>query len=517
MNKLINIDQEVPLPNNVAGNHVPVTEDMVCAELQTSPQPHLGKILVTGATGYIGGRLVPELVARGYDIRVMVRTLPPECGERWPGAEIVPGDALDLPSLVKALDGVHTAYYFIHSLTYGPTRFEAFEILAAVNFREAAAHAGVARIIYLGGLGDPHSKLSDHLRARQETCSKLRGQGGAAVTCLRAAIIVGSGSASFEMIAHLVRRLPILFMPPWSETKCQPISIRNIIQYLVGVLETPETAGRDYDVGGLDILRYRDMLQVCADVFNLRRRLVPLFISSARFYAYFASLLTPVPHAIIHSLLKSGTHTVVCQENDIRDVVKVRLLHYREAIALALRQEEEDRIHTRWSDACPPIHELAMQLRDLNIGTLYAKSVSLNTSKSAVSLFESFSRVGGKEGWFRLNWLWKLRGIVDRLLLGAGASRGRRSSRSLRVGDVVDYWRVEDIHLHRLLLRAEMRMPGRAWLEFSVDPNSDGGNRLSVNAYYEPIGIWGQVYWFVTLPLQRLAFDDLLKEIERRA
>jgi uncharacterized protein YbjT (DUF2867 family) len=513
----MNMDQEALVPDNTAGTNMSATEDMVCSELQTSPQPHLGKILVTGATGYIGGRLVPELVARGYDVRVMVRILPPECGERWPGAEVVPGDALDLLSLVKALDGVHTAYYFIHSLTYGPARFEAFEILAAVNFREAAAHAGVARIIYLGGLGDTSSKLSDHLRTRQETCSKLKGHGGAAVTCLRAAIIVGSGSASFEMIAHLVRRLPILFIPPWGETKCQPISIRNVIQYLVGVLETPETAGRDYDVGGLDILRYRDMLQICADVFKLRRRLIPLFISSARFYSYFASLLTPVPHPIIHSLLKSGTHTVVCQENDIRDIVRIRLLPYREAISLALWQEEQDRIHTRWSDACAPSHELVTRLENLDIGTLYRRSVSINTSKSEVSLFESFSRVGGKEGWFRLNWLWKLRGTIDRVLLGAGASRGRRSSRSLRVGDVVDYWRVEDIHLHRLLLRAEMRMPGRAWLEFSVDLNSDVGNRLSVNAYYEPAGIWGHLYWLLNLPFHKLIFDDLLKQIERRA
>ena len=481
------------------------------------PQPHIGKVLVTGATGYVGGRLVPELLARGYDVRVMVRAFSSELQDRWPGAEIVVADALDQDSLTPALEGVHTAYYLIHSLLFGHKQFEQLDIQAAANFRNASDRNGVSRIIYLGALGDVRSELSKHLRSRQDVCAELM-RGSAAVTALRAAIIIGSGSASFEMMNHLVRRVPVIFLPPWAQTQCQPIAIRNVVAYLVGVLESPETAGVSYDIGGPDILSYREMLRVFSEVLGLRRLFIRLPIYSPRVYSYLLSLMTPVAHSIVFCLIESASSTVICQTTDLHDIVRIKLLPYREAVLRALSREDQDRIHTRWSDAYPPAHELAMKLAEMDAGKLYTKSASLRTSKPASSLFDCFCKVGGKEGWFNANWLWKLRGTLDKILMGVGTLRGRRDSHLLRVDDVVDFWRVEDIAVkRRLLLRAEMKIPGYAWLEFSIGANEDGTNTLSVSAYYQPSGFWGKVYWYACYPFHSLIFQDLIAQIEQRS
>jgi uncharacterized protein YbjT (DUF2867 family) len=496
---------------------VPRSAEQYCLSLETQPQPGIGKILVTGATGYIGGRLVPELLDRGYDVRVMVRAFSREHEERWPGVEVVTGDALDPDSLIAALEGVHTAYYLIHSLLHGPREFEHLDIKAAANFREAADHNRVSRIIYLGGLGDRTSKLSDHLRSRQAISAEL-GRGSAALTVLRAAIIIGSGSASFEMIEHLVRTLPVFFLPPWAETKCQPIGIRNVVMYLVGVLETPETAGISYDIGGPDILSYHEMLKIFSEVLGLKRLFIPIFFSNIRIYSYLTSLVTPVPHPIAFCLLESTANTVVCENNDIMGIVRIDLLSYREAVLRALSREDQDRIHTRWSDAYPPAHELAIKLTEMDLEALYTKTTSIATDKSPAALFNSICRVGGKEGWFNMNWLWKARGVLDRLLTGVGTARGRRSSSFLRINDVVDFWRVEDINPdQRVLLRAEMKLPGRAWMEFSIDDNPDGSRRLTVRAYYQPFGFWGKAYWYACLPLHIFIFTDLIEQIEQRS
>jgi len=491
--------------------------DLYTQELQTLPQGHLGKILVTGATGYVGGRLVPELLARGYDVRVMVRAISRELQDRWPEAEVVVGDAMDEDSLMSALEGVHTAYYLIHSLLGGHKRFEQMDIQAAENFRKASDRNGVSRIIYLGALGDVESALSKHLRSRQEVCNELM-RGNAAVTALRAAVIIGSGSASFEVMEHLVRRLPVILLPPWAETKCQPIAIRNVIAYLVGVIESPTTAGLSYDIGGPDILNYREMLRAFSEILGLRRLFIQMPVYGPIVYSYLVSLVTPVAHSIIFSLFESAANTVVCQNNNIHDIVSIKLLPYREAVLRALSREEQDRIHTRWSDAYPPAHELAIKLDEMDKSKLYTKSASLLTGKSAASLFDSLCCVGGKEGWFNTNWLWKLRGALDKILMGVGSSRGRRHSTLLQINDVVDFWRVEDIiHDQRLLLRAEMKLPGWAWLEFSIDANEDLTNTLSVRAYYQPSGFWGKVYWYCVYPFHGLIFQDLIEQIELRS
>jgi uncharacterized protein YbjT (DUF2867 family) len=515
MNAMKRVFRGVPPPKTKTRVTIPMRADHYCRNLKTSPQPGLGKILVTGATGYIGGRLVPELLERGYVVRIMVRALSLEYEERWPGVEVVKGDALDFNSLITALQGIHTAYYLIHSLLHGPKQFAQLDIQAASNFIKAADINKVSRIIYLGGLGDRQSVLSSHLRGRQEVAHALK-QGNAAVTVLRAAIVIGSGSASFEMIEHLVRNLPVLFLPPAAKTKCQPIAIRNVVMYLVGVLETPETAGVSYDIGGPDILSYHDMLKVFSEVLGLKRFFIPTFLSNINIYSYFSSLFTPVPHAIISCLMESISNTVVCENNKIRDIIRINLLSYREAIVRALSREDQDRMHTRWSDAYPPAHELALTLAEMDQEGFYIKTASLSTDKPPEVLFKSICRIGGKQGWFNMNWLWKARGILDKMLMGVGIARGRRHSTILRINDVVDFWRVEDIVPNRrLLLRAEMKLPGRAWMEFSIDTKADGTRQLTIRAYYQPFGFWGKSYWYACLPFHVFIFNDLLKQIER--
>ena len=490
--------------------------DLLCSDLVTRRRPDMGRILVTGATGYIGGRLVPELLARGYQVRVMVRVASQEHKELWPNAEIVVADALEFDSLVRALEGVDTVYYLIHSLLLGPTKFESVDIEAARNVRRAAEQKGVRRIIYLGGLGDIHSSLSPHLLSRIRVAQELK-CGPVPVTILRAAIIIGSGSASYEIINHLVRNTPVIPLPSWARTECQPISIRDVIKTLVGVLESDDTLGEDFDIGGPEVLTYEMMLRSLASVLGKRRLFVPSPISSVALYAYFISHVTPVPAAICSSLMGGIKDTVVCQNNSIEEYLPYQRLSYREAILRAMTREEQDEVHTRWSDAYPPTHELAIKLHELEEPPHYISSYSLYSEKDAPSLFRSFCGIGGDEGWFHSNWMWRLRGRLDRILMGVGTSRGRRSSSRLRVNDVVDFWRVEDLKPdEKLLLRAEMRLPGMAWLEFGISPEWKG-NRLTASAYFEPQGLPGKIYWYNFLPFHHFIFVNLLKQIDKRS
>lgn len=490
-------------------------EESFCRDLPTRPRPELGPILVTGATGYIGGRLVPELLARGYRVRVMARAAAPELQDRWPAAEIVVADALDLDSLKAALAGIHTAYYLIHSLLLGQKRFESADIRSAAHFRQAAEAQGVQRLIYLGGLGDVQTRLSPHLRSRIQVAEELR-RGRVPLTILRAAIIIGSGSAPFEILQHLVKHVPAIPIPRWAKTKCQPISIRDVVKYLVGALETPATAGRSYDIGGRDILSYEEMLKALAGLLGKKRLFLPWPLSNIRLFSYLVSLLTPVPAPITWCLMEGSFNEVVCQNDAIRDVIPFSTVPYKEALLRAMSREEQDAVHTRWSDAYPPAHEMALKLHELEMPPRYTTTYALLTEKGAAPLFRSICRIGGKEGWFHGNWLWRLRGMIDRLLGGVGSARGRRSSSTLRVNDVIDFWRVESLKPNAMLrLRAEMLLPGRAWLEFKIEREGPR-HRLSVTAYYQTKTLIGKLYWYAFLPFHHFLFDQLLVQIEKR-
>ena len=373
---------------------------------------------------------------------------------------------------------------------------------------------GVKRIIYLGALGDDISTLSPHLRARNQVAFELQ-QGNYATTILRAAIIVGSGSASYEILKYLVTRCPIFLIPFWARTKCQPISIRSLINILVGVLETNETSSNSYDIGGDEVLTYEDMLKTFSGILNKRKIYIHTSFSSVRFYSYIASLFTPVPAAIIRSLMKSCYNEVICKKDNIFPISLYQPVMFKEAILKAMSREELDSVHTRWSDEYPRAHELTIKLNELNKSPKYISSYSILSDKNQTSLFRSLSKIGGKEGWFHANWMWRLRGMLDKMLLGVGIFRGRRSPSDLRVNDVVDFWRVEDIvKNNKLLLRAEMKLPGKAWLEFKINKVMEKNN-LTVNAYFEPRGLRGKLYWYNFLPFHYIIFTKLIKQIDK--
>ncbi len=492
-------------------------EELFCHDLPTRPKPVMGIVLVTGATGYIGGRLVPELQARGYRVRIMVRGSSPEHGERWPDAEICVADALNVGNLRKALEGVSVAYYLIHSMLLGKKEFEYADIQAVTNFRFVAEDINLKRIIYLGGLGSHQQNLSSHLKSRLNVAEILI-RSKVPCTVLRAAIIIGSGSASYEIINSLVRNWPVYVVPAWTSTLCQPISVRDVVKYLMGVLELEETSGKSYEICGDDILSYKEMIRTLARILRRRRLFLNSPISSIKLYSYFTSLLTPVPTPIIKCLMESVKTEVICGDSEIKKLVPFKTIDYKVSLLRALSREDHDAIYTRWANAYPPAHELAMKLTDLENPPRFIRSYSIFTEKSTQNLFSSICRIGVREGWFHTNWMWRLRGFIDRMLIGVGTSRGRRPESELRINDIIGFWRVEDLVTEKkLLLRAKMILPGKAWLEFRICPEDTQRNRLSVHAYFQPRGIPGRLYWYNFLPFHFIIFKDLLKQLVKRS
>ena len=486
-----------------------------------APDPDDRPVLVLGATGYIGRRLVTELVGAGHRVRAVARNPAKLDAGEWSGAvEVVRGDVLDPASLDAAFTGARAAYYLVHSIG-GDGDWAARDRQAAANARDAADRARVEQLIYLGGLGDADGgELSPHLRSRHEV-GRVLASGPVPCTELRAAVVIGSGSASFEMLRHLVEVLPVMVAPTWVETRCQPIAVRDVLGYLVGVLGEPEAVGRILEIGGPDVLTYREMMDQFAEVAGLRRRvIVTVPVLSPSLSSLWVGLVTPLPTALARPLIDSLVNEVVVRDDAITRIVPRQRLHYREAVAFALRKLADLEVATTWADAelrgRSPADPLPAD-PDWAGGTVLSDVQERDATAPPEALFAAFEGIGGERGWLSGEWLWEVRGAMDRLVGGVGLRRGRRHPDELRVGDPLDFWRVEALEPGRLLrLRAEMRLPGEAWLEWQVTP-TDGGSHLEQRALFHPRGLYGRAYWLAVEPFHGFIFGPLADRLVERA
>ncbi len=477
--------------------------------------PSEAPILVTGATGYIGGRLLRALERPGRPLRCMARNRRRLEGRVSERTEIREADVLVPRSLPEALAGVGTAYYLIHSMGEG----EAFEVLdreAAINFAHAAKEAGVRRIIYLGGLGHGED-LSPHLRSRQEVGHLLR-ESGVPTLEFRASIIIGSGSLSFEMVRSLVEKLPVMVTPRWVRQKAQPLGVEDLIAYLVEALDLDWRESRVYEIGGADTVSYGEIMREYARQRGLKRRMIPVPVLSPRLSSLWLGLVTPVYARVGRKLLDGVRNPTVVQDDRALTDFAVRPQGISEAIARALVNEDRDYAETRWSDALSSAGEAGVAGPD-GFGPRIVDSRTADVPVTPAAAFVPVRRIGGEVGWYRGNTLWRLRGFMDLLVGGVGLRRGRRHPDELAVGDTLDFWRVEAYERDRLLrLRAEMKLPGRAWLQFEVTPlDESGGSRIRQTAVFDPRGLTGRLYWYGLYPLHRIIFRGMLKGIAERA
>jgi len=474
---------------------------------------------VTGATGYVGGRLVPALLDGGHTVRCLVRE-PRKLDQRpWrqhPGVEVVGGELEDAAAVGKALQGCSAAYYLVHSMSSAGAEYAERDRRLAATFAEEAARAGVERIVYLGGLGELGDDLSEHLSSRREVEAVLAST-GVAVTCLRAAMIIGSGSASFEILRYLVEHLPVMITPRWVRTPSQPIAIRNVLHYLVTCLDVPETAGATLDIGGPEVLSYRELMRIMAAARALRPRfVVPVPVLTPALSSLWIHLVTPVPTTLARPLAEGLRNRTVCRDARALELMPQRLLSMREAIDAALGKTRDAAVATAWTDAGAMPGD-----PDWAGGTTYEDARETLVQARADVTFAVVEGIGGQNGWYGAQGLWRLRGAMDRLLGGPGLRRGRRDPARVMVGDALDFWRVvELVPGRRLELRAEMRLPGVALLSIEVE-DLGGSSRLRLRARFKPRGLAGIGYWYSVLPLHGIVFRRMLRglaaEAERRA
>lgn len=485
-------------------------------------ESHTKPILVVGATGYVGGRLVPLLLENGYRVRAAGRSAEKIACRPWsshPELEIVEADVLDRDSLIKAIDGCRAAFYLVHAMIAARKDFTEVDRDSARNMVAAAETGGLEQIIYLGGLGDvTDEKISKHLRSRHETGEILH-SGSVPTTTLRAAMILGSGSASFEILRYLVEHLPAMITPRWVFTPNQPIAISNVLNYLIGCLENPQTAGQVYDIGGTDVLTYRDLLDIYAQEAGLpKRRIVPVPVLTPRLSSYWIHLVSPVPASIARPLTEGLASEAVCRENRIRDIIPQKLLSCREAIRLALDRIGREKVETCWIDAGELLLAEWAYCGDAAYtgGTVLSDGYRIRMKASVREVWEVICRLGGDAGWHSADRLWRLRGALDRLLGGVGMRRGRRHPSELNVGDAVDFWRVLDVSPpHRLLLLAEMKLPGKALLDFEVIRIEARKTELRLVSRFLPAGLGGIFYWHFIFLLHRQVFNGMLNAIAK--
>jgi uncharacterized protein YbjT (DUF2867 family) len=469
------------------------------------------QVLVTGATGYIGGRLLHRLEASGRQVRCLTRRPEALASRVAAGTEVVAGDVLDAASVRRAMAGVETAYYLIHSMETS-TKFEVLDRTAARNFAQAARGAGVRRIVYLGGLGSGDS-LSPHLASRQEVGAILRASGVPTIE-FRASIVIGSGSASYELVRALVETLPLIIAPPWVDTAAQPIAIEDVLEYLLAALEWEESRTAIFEIGGADAVTYAELIREYACRRGLRRPLVRCSLLTPRVSRLFLGLITPVFGQVAGALVEGLRNETVVRSAASLEAFPIRPRGLRGAVDRALMNEDLDFAETSWSDAFASAPSTAVA--PTAVGRRLVSSRMLRVDADASDAFDPIQRIGGHTGWYAGNWFWRARGLLDTLTGGVGLRRGRRDAVDLRVGDTIDFWRVEALEPgRRLRLAAEMRIPGRLWLQFELDRRDDGGVQVRQTTVFDPAGCVGLAYWYLLCPVHHLVFGSMLRGIGR--
>ena len=478
--------------------------------------------LVTGASGYVGGRLVRDLLNDNKKVRVLVRDAKKILGQSWAShVEIIEGNASSAEDLDRALQGIHTAYYLLHSINVA-TDFGDIESAMAKGFSEAAERANIAQIIYLGGIANDENR-SRHLTSRMNTGSQLA-SGSTPVLELRAGIIIGSGSASFEMLRHLTHRLPIMTTPKWVSNRTQPIAIRDVLHYLRSAANLKQPVDNIFDIGGPEVVTYAEMMQKFAAISGLPKRIIiQVPVLTPKLSSLWIGFVTPVPTSLARPLVESLISEVVADpEKSIESIIKKPeegLLTVTQAIELALSRTANNKVETRWSDAAHPTAPWQKAQSDPEwAGELTLKDHrEITTDVSLPFVWRQIEGIGGVHGWFGSDWLWYMRGVIDRFVGGVGLRRGRRDPQYLRIGDSLDFWRVEDLEKEKKLrLYAEMILPGKAWLEFTVS-EVDGKTFITQDALFAPRGLGGQIYWYLVSPFHFFIFPTMLRNIVKAA
>lgn len=480
----------------------------------------MSKVIVLGATGYVGGRLVPRLLQEGHEVVAASRSLRKLRSRPWanhPRLTTLSVNVMEAEQLTQALRGSEVCYYLVHSMEK-KVNFQSADRRAAENLARSAAQAGLQRIIYLGGLGDTDKKLSRHLRSRAEVASILQA-GKVPVTTLRAAMIIGSGSASFEILRYLVDRLPVMVTPRWVSTLSQPIAIRNVLDYLVGCLRESRTTGGTFDIGGPEVLTYRELMEIYASEAGLSKRfIIPVPVFTPKLSSYWIHLVTPVHAELARPLAEGLRNPTVCNESSIESLLPILKVSCREAIRLALRNQWCHHLESHWTDAgsMPPEETVFPGDASWSGGTVYSDRRCLRLFGSIDGVWRTILRIGGDTGWYYGNTLWRIRGLMDTLMGGVGSRRGRRHPEEILPGDALDFWRVLLVQPNqRLRLLAEMKVPGQAILEFQLSQPAPGIVEILQSAWFVPSGLMGILYWHLVSPLHNLVFSGMLRGIAR--